>query len=134
MRNFDHDIIITNIDLQRLLPVLDVHDTAASEMLETELHRATIVDQRAIPADVVTMNSEVTYEDCTTSARRTVRIVYPKDANVVHGRVSVLAPIGSALLGLRVGQTIDWALPSGAKRIRVLEIAYQPEASGDFNL
>lgn len=134
MRNFDHDIIITNIDLQRLLPVLDVHDTAASEMLETELHRATIVDQRAIPADVVTMNSEVTYEDCATSARRTVRIVYPKDANVVHGRVSVLAPIGSALLGLRVGQTIDWALPSGTKRIRVLEIAYQPEASGDFNL
>ena len=134
MRNFDHDIIITNIDRQRLLPVLDVHDTAASEMLETELHRATIVDQRAIPADVVTMNSEVTYEDCATSARRTVRIVYPKDANVVHGRVSVLAPIGSALLGLRVGQTIDWALPSGTKRIRVLEIAYQPEASGDFNL
>ena len=132
MRNLDQDIIITNTDLQRLLPVLDINDTPASESLEAELHRATIVDQRAVPADVVTMNSEVVYEDCATHARRSVKVVFPQDADATQGRVSVLAPIGSALLGLRVNQTIEWQVPSGTKRIRVVEIRYQPEANGDF--
>ena|SRR5688572_20600934 len=129
-----HDIIITDTDLQRLLPVLDQEDSAESDSLSTELHRATVVDQHEVPADVVTMNSEVVYEDCSTHQQRTVRVVYPKNADARNGRISVLAPIGSALLGLRVGQTIDWQLPNGAKRIRVLEIRYQPEASGDYDL
>lgn len=133
MRNLEEDIIITNIDLERLLPVLDQHDTPASESLATELHRARVVDQRAVPADVVTMNSEVVYEDCATFQTRRVRVVYPKDADAGRGRVSVLAPIGSALLGLRVNQSIEWPVPSGTKRIRVLEIRYQPEACGDYD-
>jgi regulator of nucleoside diphosphate kinase len=58
--------------------------------------------------------------------------VYPKDADAAHGKVSVLAPIGSALLGMRPGQTISWEVPTGTKRIRVVEITYQPEASGDY--
>jgi regulator of nucleoside diphosphate kinase len=132
MRKHEQDIIITNTDLQRLLPMLDQH-ALASESLETELHRAVIVDQRAVPADVVTMNSEVVYEDCETFARRRVRVVYPKDADATRGLVSVLAPIGSALLGLRVNQSIEWPVPSGTKRIRVVEIHYQPEACGDFD-
>lgn len=133
MRNLEGDIIITKTDLQRLLPVLDQHDTPASESLEAELHRAVVVDQRAIPADVVTMNSEVVYEDCTTLARRRVRVVYPRDADAARGLVSVLAPIGSALLGLRVNQTIDWPVPNGRKRIRVIEIRYQPESCGHYD-
>jgi regulator of nucleoside diphosphate kinase len=68
------------------------------------------------------MNSEVVYEDCETSATRTVRVVYPKDADAVQGRISVLAPIGSALLGLRVGQSITWRVPNGTKRLRVVEV------------
>jgi regulator of nucleoside diphosphate kinase len=122
----------TNTDLQRLLPVLDHYDTPASESLDAELQRAVIVDQHAVPADVVTMNSEVVYEDCATHTRRCVKIVFPKDADTSRGHVSVLAPIGSALLGLRVNQEIDWQVPHGTKRIRVVEIRYQPEASGDF--
>jgi len=133
MRNFEQDIIITNTDLERLLPVLDQHDTPASDSLATELHRATIVDGRAVPRDVVTMNSEVVYEDCTTLARRRVTLVYPKDADAKRGLVSVLAPIGSALLGLRVNQTIEWQVPGGTKRIRVVELAHQPEAAGDYH-
>lgn len=78
------------------------------------------------------MNSEVVYEDCDTLATRSVRIVYPHDADAGSGRVSVLAPIGSALLGLRIGQTITWRVPRGHKPIRVVEIRYQPEASGDY--
>jgi len=133
MRNLEQDIIITKTDLQRLLPVLDQHDTPASESLETELHRAIVVDPRAVPADVVTMNSEVVYEDCATFTKRSVRVVYPRDADAARGLVSVLAPIGSALLGLRVNQTIEWPVPNGRKRIRVLEIRYQPEACGDYD-
>ncbi len=129
-----HDLIITNTDLQKLLPVLDQHDSPAAESLDAELHRATIVEQRQVPPDVVTMNSEVVYEDLTTHQQRTVRVVFPKDADANTGRVSVLAPIGSALLGLRVGQTIEWAVPNGKKKIRVVEIRYQPEAAGDYDL
>jgi regulator of nucleoside diphosphate kinase len=128
----NHDIIITTHDLERLRPLIDQHDNAAGELLDQELHRAQVVAPQSVPADVVTMNSEVVYEDCDTGATRSVRIVYPKDADAGSGRVSVLAPIGSALLGMRVGQTITWQVPNGRKRIRVVEVRYQPEASGDF--
>jgi regulator of nucleoside diphosphate kinase len=134
MRNIEQDITITDFDLQRLLPVIDHHDSAVARSLETELDRANIVSQRAVPADVVTMNSEVVYEDVATFEKRTVRVVFPKDADANRGRISVLAPIGSALLGLRVGQSIEWPVPTGLKRIRVVEIRYQPEACGDFEL
>ncbi len=133
MRNLEQDITITNIDLQRLQPVLDQHDTPAADSLEAELSRAHVVDQRDVPADVVTMNSEVVYEDCATLQKRRVRVVYPKDADASRGYVSVLAPIGSALLGLRVNQTIEWQVPKGTRRIRVVEVRYQPEACGDFD-
>jgi len=132
--NADHTIIVTDLDLARLRPLLDQHDTPASESLDAELHRAVIVRQREVPPDVVTMNSDVVYEDCATGTRRRVRVVYPKDADAATGRVSVLAPIGSALLGLKVGQEIDWRLPAGSRRIRVVELGYQPEAAGDFDL
>lgn len=125
-------LIITKTDLERLQPVLDQHDTPASDSLASELHRADIVDSRAVPSDVVTMNSDVVYEDCATGVKRRVKVVYPKDADASRGQISVLAPIGSALLGLRVDQAIEWTVPSGTKRIRVLEIRYQPEASGDY--
>ena len=130
----DHDIIITTTDFERLQSVLDTTSSPASELLDFELRRARVVEPREVPADVVTMNSSVVYEDCDTSERREVRVCYPRDANVTAGRVSVLAPIGSALLGLRVGQSITWSVPNGTKRIRVVEVRYQPEAAGDFHL
>ena len=126
----DPHIVITDVDLERLLPVLDQNDTPESESLEAELHRAIIVPQAEVPPDVVTMNSDVVYEDVATGARRSIRVVFPKDADAGSGCVSVLAPIGAALLGLRVGQVIDWMVPNGVKRIRVAELRYQPEAAG----
>lgn len=125
-------IIITDTDLERLLPVLDQHDTPASDSLASELHRASVVERRAVPADVVTMNSEVVYEDTATGVRRRVKVVFPKDADAARGHISVLAPIGSALLGLRVDQTAEWHAPSGTKQLRVVELGYQPEAAGDY--
>jgi regulator of nucleoside diphosphate kinase len=115
-------IIITDADLQRLRSVLDHHDTPASEALDAELHRAVIVGQDAVPDDVVTMGTEVVYEDCDTATRRTVTIVYPNEANAATGKVSVLAPIGCALLGLRIGQSIEWKVPHGTKRVRVIAV------------
>lgn len=122
MRETNEDIIITTTDLERLRPLVDLYDSAAAELLDAELHRARIVAPDRVPAGLVTMNSEVVYEDCETSATRTVRVVYPQDADAVAGRISVLAPIGSALLGLRVGQSITWRVPNGTKRLRVVEV------------
>jgi regulator of nucleoside diphosphate kinase len=122
MRDLDTTIIIGNTDRRDLVSLLDLHDTPAAEQLSAELDRATIVEQGALPADVVAMNTDVIFEDCDTLERRRVRLVYPKDADAERGRISVLAPIGSALLGLRVGQTISWHVPRGTRRIRVTEV------------
>jgi regulator of nucleoside diphosphate kinase len=132
--NLDPVLVVTDVDLQRLLPILEQSDTPASELLDSELHRATIVEQRSVSSDVVTMNSEVVYEDFATGVRRTIRLVYPRDADASRSCISVLAPIGSALLGLKVGQEIEWQLPRGRKRMFVVEIRYQPESRGDFHL
>jgi regulator of nucleoside diphosphate kinase len=132
--DLDNAIVITDQDLRRLMPILEQNDTPASELLDGELHRATIVEQHRVSPDVVTMNSEVVYEDFATGARRAIRLVYPNDADASRGRISVLAPIGSALLGLRVGQDIEWQLPTGRRQIFVVEVRYQPESQGDFHL
>ena len=87
-----------------------------------------------MPADVVTMNSTVDCIDDISGDTHPVTLVYPRDADAAAGRVSVLAPVGSALLGLSVGQQIDWQAPGGrALRLRVVAIRYQPEAAGDLN-
>ncbi|HST45597.1 MAG TPA: nucleoside diphosphate kinase regulator [Luteimonas sp.] len=98
--------------------------------LEAEIARAEIREPAAMPTDVVTMNSEVLcFED--SGAKHALRLVYPRDADAARGHVSVLAPVGAALLGLSVGQSIEWPLPGGrSTRIRVSEVVYQPEAAG----
>ena len=125
-----NSLIITARDLAKLRHVIDLHDTPTAEQLESELQRATVVDSRDVPPTVVTMNSEVVYEDCRTGERRVVRVVFPNEADAGRGKVSVMAPIGSALIGLSIGQETEWRVPGGRKRIRVVEIRYQPEASG----
>lgn len=127
-------IVITEQDLQRLRPLLEQSDPATTEQLDWELHRATIVEQDRVASDVVTMNSDVVYEDLATGMRRTVRVVFPKDADASRGWVSVLAPIGGALLGLKVGQQMELETPTGRRRVLVVEVRYQPESRGDFHL
>jgi regulator of nucleoside diphosphate kinase len=128
------EIIVTIQDFDRLQSLVSGSDTDATERLDAELARAQLMAQTEIPADVVTMNSDVVYEDATSGERRAIRLVYPRDAEATRGYVSVLAPIGSALLGLRQGQEIEWPTPSGKRRLRVLEVPYQPERAGDFAL
>lgn len=92
--------------------------------LEEELGRAALVSPEALPPDVVAMNSTVKYEDLESKKQATVTLVYPHDANLSENKVSVLAPVGAALIGLRVGQEIRWAFPGGReKRLKVLQVS-----------
>lgn len=116
-------IVITDDDYSLLRRL------AGHPRLAAELDAADVVDSDSVPPDVVTMNSRVLYEDETVGGRREVTIVFPQQSDGSRGRVSVLAPIGSALLGLAVGQTIVWPFPDGTSHcLRVLRIVYQPEA------
>ncbi len=103
---------------------------AGHPRLAAELKRAVVVDSRCIAADIVTMNSRVRFEDQNTGERREVTIVFPHEANASTGSLSVLAPVGTALLGLTVGQPIVWPFPDGTQhRLRVLKIISHPEAN-----
>jgi regulator of nucleoside diphosphate kinase len=128
-------IVISRLDLERIEALLERMppiQAAQYEALRAELDRADVVEPAAVPANLVTMNSVVTFKDEGTSDELTVSLVYPAGAGV-PGTVSILAPVGSALLGLTVGQQIDWPTPDGRQRhLRVLDIDYQPEAAGDL--
>jgi len=116
-------IILAQRDAARLEALLEspaLRNTPAASVLLDELTRAEVVPDEQVPADVVRMNSVVECEDEHGGERHVLTLVYPQDADVSAGRVSVLAPVGSALLGLGVGQSIDWDAPGGRKlRLRV---------------
>lgn len=128
-------IYLSQTDLDRLWDLLEAYATGSGgrrfDKLEDELVRAVIMPRDQIPKDVVTMNSRVVFEDETTAQRREVTLVYPGKADINAGKISILVPVGTALLGLRAGQSIDWELPGGQKRrYRIIEVPYQPEAAG----
>lgn len=119
-----NDVIIVTAADMALLRMLPAHVP-----LEHELDRAIVVSSAAVAADVVTMNSRVRYKDEKDGVKRTVSLVYPSHANAAAGKISVLAPVGTALLGLSAGQSIEWAFPDGSRRLEVDEVLYQPERS-----
>lgn len=121
-------IIVCETDYERLNNLIDKNPSAAAEALAEELERADIVADDALPADVVPMNATVRFVDLDSGATRTVQLVYPRDADVSQMRISVLSPVGSALIGLSIGGTIEWPLASG-KRARLQVEAVNP-ASG----
>lgn len=125
-------LYLTQDDMDRLLKLVEAQPGKGLEKLERELVRANVVPREEIPEDVVTMNSRVIFENETTGGRREVTLVYPGNADIDAGRISVLVPIGTALLGLRVGQSIDWELPGGkSQRYRIVDVPFQPEAAGE---
>ncbi|MEB2343849.1 MAG: nucleoside diphosphate kinase regulator [Deltaproteobacteria bacterium] len=129
-------LIVSRFDLERLERLLDrVGGGENLDLLRAELDRADVVEPKDVPPDVVTMNSQVRVVDEATGEESELRLVFPAAADAERGAISVLAPIGSALLGLRVGATIEWPVPDGrARRIRVIAVSYQPEAAGDHHL
>ena len=127
-------IYLTQADLDRLFDLVETYSAGPGadrlQQLERELVRAVVVPRDEIPADIVTMNSRVVFEDETTGERREITLVYPKQADIASGKVSVLVPVGTALLGVRIGQSIDWELPNGAKhRYKVVAIPFQGDPS-----
>lgn len=125
-------ITLTDTDVQRLERLLDgLSDFGpAAEALEQELTRAQVVERSALPPGVVSLNSRVHCREETTNRDYHLTLVLPQDAGQ-EGTVSVLAPVGTALLGLTVGQHIDWPTPGGkVLRLTLLEVEYQPEAAG----
>ncbi|AEB56359.1 nucleoside diphosphate kinase regulator [Ectopseudomonas mendocina] len=128
-------ITITRLDLQRLERLLDSLDEfgPGAEALQAELDRAEVVGHDEVPAGVVTMNSRVHCREESSGKDYHLTLVYPQDAGG-DGKVSILAPVGSALLGLSVGQHIDWPVPGGKQlKLTLLEVEYQPEAAGDYD-
>jgi regulator of nucleoside diphosphate kinase len=122
----------TQNDMDRLLKLVEAQPGKRFDKLESELVRANVVSREKIPKDVVTMNSRVIFENETTRERREITLVYPERADIDAGKISVLVPVGTALLGLSVGQSIDWELPGGEKqRYRIVEVPFQPEAAGE---
>lgn len=117
MSHFDHERI------ERLLAAQSRRrDGSVLEALGEELERAEVVDRAEVPSDVVVIGSRVRFIDETNDRLDEVTVVLPADAEPGQGRVSILTPIGSALIGLRVGQRIDWPFPTGARRLRVVAV------------
>lgn len=133
-------IYITTKDLERLKNLiresLEIKENQKLYMrqLASELEKAEIVDSFRIPPYVVTMNSTVKLKDLDTKETLEYTLVYPGFSNPAQGKISILAPIGTALLGCQEGDEVEWPVPSGSRRLKIIEIIYQPESVGEFDL
>ncbi|MBN8921488.1 MAG: transcription elongation factor GreAB [Rhodanobacter sp. 68-29] len=129
-------ITVSSLDLERIEALFDrmsATEAAGHAALREELDRAKVLEPEEMPGNVVTMNSTVSFTDEEGSPPLQLTLVYPAAAGK-PGTVSILAPVGSALLGLAKGKHIDWPTPDGRKRrLTVVSIDYQPEAAGDLH-
>ncbi len=129
-------IVITEDDMVRLKELVRHgrvalrRDQGHLEDLERELEQAQVVAAEDVPRGVVTLHSTVRVLDVDTGAIMVYTVVFPAEANLAANRISVLAPIGTALIGYRIGDVIDWKTPGGTRRLRVEAVLFQPEASG----
>ncbi|REK16599.1 MAG: nucleoside diphosphate kinase regulator [Planctomycetota bacterium] len=133
-------IILTTEDYQRLESLLASNlariagDKERLNELRAELDRAQVVPQEEVPEDVVTMNSAVALRDLDTNEFETYTLVYPDRADIANYKLSVLAPIGTAIIGYRVGDELKWRVPAGWRRLKVEQVIFQPERAGVLDL
>src|SRR5688500_15548048 len=135
----DKRLVITEADFDRLKHLVEspkYRTTHAMLLfgLKEELDRGTVVAPGHVPKGVVTMHSRVRIRDVQQDEVETYTLVYPDEADINEGKLSVLAPLGTALLGTRVGDVVEFDAPAGTRRLKVERILYQPEAAGDFHL
>lgn len=136
----ERTIYVTEFDQKRLGDLLNgaqswnKKDQDYLSKLEEELEWALVVPPRDIPGDVVTMNSQARIRDLDSNEEMIFTLVFPAEADYERGRLSILAPIGTALLGYRAGDTVEWAVPGGVRRLKIEQVLYQPEAAGDYHL
>lgn len=130
----NRDIVITAADYAELHDLISsarngsARAQAELRVLADELKRAEIVDSNQIPPDVITMNSRVLLHDLNTGERMELTLVLPAAADSNEKKISVLAPLGTAMLGCRVGDEFKWQVPSGFRRLKVTRVYFQPEA------
>lgn len=133
-------IIITQSDYEHLKELLSSEFAQAIgpaeylQGLEAELTQAEVVDSERVPKNVVTMNSTVKLRDLDTKELETYTLVFPEQADIANDRLSVLAPVGTAILGQRVGDALRWRVPSGWRRFKIERVIYQPEREGVFHV
>ena len=133
-------ICINAFDRKRLIKLIEDSsnynnpDKIHLKELEKELNRGKIVEPKDIPKDVITMNSMVHFKDLDSGEEMTYTLVFPDMADISNNKISILAPIGTALIGYRVGDIIKLEVPAGLRKLKVEEILYQPEAAGNYNL
>lgn len=130
------EITISSLDLDRLYNLIEslpAKNFAGKAELEAELGRANVVDPTEVPPTIVTMNSTVKFTVESTQNEFELTLVYPKDVDSSGKTISILAPVGSALLGLSQGDEIEWPKPGGGLlKVKITEIVYQPERAGEF--
>ncbi|MGC3873808.1 nucleoside diphosphate kinase regulator [Halomonas sp. GXIMD04776] len=130
-------IVVNRLDAERLQRLIDnasPKDAAVAEALEVELERAEVVDPTEIPADVVSMNSQVRFTELSRDTQLTRTLVYPHALADTPEGLSVMAPVGAALLGIKAGEVIDWSLPDGRRiQLRVDAVLWQPEAAKQYH-
>jgi regulator of nucleoside diphosphate kinase len=136
MTMMNRTIYITQSDMNRLRALIESMKSSREDLktLGAELDQAKIVPQTEIPPNVITMNSKAQVRDIDAGELMTYTLVFPDKANADEGLISVIAPIGTAMLGQRVDDEFEWRVPAGTVRLRVEKILYQPEAAGDYHL
>jgi regulator of nucleoside diphosphate kinase len=130
-------IIVNSRDYTKLTGIINIKPGSSENEyrgLYEELKNAVLVEPEKMPPDVITMNSKVRFKDIEESEDYIFSLVYPEEADTSKGKLSILAPIGTALLGYRVGDKVKWKVPAGEKTFLVEEILYQPEANRDYLL
>ena len=133
------NVVINERDFDRLndlvhSPRFRVTHASMVSALERELGKGEVVAPTSVPRGVITMNSKVRFRDLGSGERETYTLVYPSEADVEEHKLSVLAPLGAALLGATVGDVVECSAPAGVRRLKIERILYQPEAAGDFHL
>ena len=128
------DIFVTEDDFERLESLVAAsgrggRDKEHVERLADELERAHVVPPAEIPPDVVTMNSQIELRDLDSGETMTWTLVFPFRADVDERRLSVLAPLGTAVLGYRAGDVVEWTVPAGTRRLKIERVLFQPEAA-----
>ena len=140
MHNIMKKVTLTKNDYTRIYKAItDAKNSKTinsneAEKLLSELSKAEIVPSEKIDKDVVTMNSEVKLFFENTQKEQSFKIVYPQDANLKENKISLFSPIATALIGYKIGDEIEWIVPGGMTKIKIVDLIYQPEAAGDFDL
>lgn len=134
-----NQLLITQVDFDRLKHLVDspryrMTHAMLIPALKERLERCRVVEPGRVPRGVVTMHSKVSVRDGDTDEVETYTLVFPKDADINEGKLSVLAPLGAELLGARAGQAIEFAAPGGTRRLKIEKVRCQPESASDFHL